>query len=72
MKKISVLIAGKHSTSISLEEDFYNELLEIAQKNDISVNKLITQIDKERKTDNLSSAIRLYVLSYYKQLSAPK
>jgi predicted DNA-binding ribbon-helix-helix protein len=72
MKKISVLIAGKHSTSISLEEDFYNELLEIAQKNDISVNKLITQIDKDRKTDNLSSAIRLYILYYYKHLSAPK
>lgn len=72
MKKISVLIAGKHSTSISLEEDFYNELLEIAGKKNISINNLITQIDKERKTNNLSSAIRLYILSYYKQLSAPK
>ena len=72
MKKISVLIAGKHSTSISMEEDFYNELLEIARKKNISINNLITQIDKERKTNNLSSAIRLYILSYYKQLSAPK
>ena len=72
MKKISVLIAGKHSTSISLEEDFYNELLEIARKKNISINNLITKIDKERKTNNLSSAIRLYILSYYKQLSAPK
>ena len=72
MKKISVLIAGKHSTSISLEEDFYNELLEIARKKNISINNLMTKIDKERKTNNLSSAIRLYILSYYKQLSAPK
>ena len=72
MKKISVLIAGKHSTSISLEEDFYNELLEIARKKNISLNSLITLIDKEKKINNLSSAIRLYILSYYKHLSAPK
>ena len=72
MKKFSVLIAGRHATSISLEEEFYEELIQIATKQNTSRNQLITQIDSERTTDNLSSAIRLYVLQYYKNLSTPK
>lgn len=67
MHKISVLIAGKHSTSISLEEEFLAELKKIAELKQISFNKLITEIDSTRKTENLSSAIRIYVLAFYKQ-----
>ena len=66
MRKISVLIAGQHSTSISLEEEFLAELKKIATKEKISLNELITKIDSERQTPNLSSAIRLYVLDFYK------
>ena len=66
MRKISVLIAGQHSTSISLEEEFLAELKKIANEEKISLNELITKIDSERKTPNLSSAIRLSVLDFYK------
>ena len=69
MIKISVLIAGQHSTSISLEEEFFTELQIIAEKKNISRNKLITLIDRERGDNNLSSAIRLYVLQYYKNIN---
>lgn len=67
MIKISVLIAGQHATSISLEEDFYRELVNIAKEKKLSRNELVTLIDRERTVDNLSSAIRLYVLQYYKE-----
>lgn len=70
MKKISVLIAGRHATSISLEDVFYQEFLKIAKEQNISRNQLITKIDRERDNENLSSAIRLYVLNYYKKKSA--
>ncbi len=66
MIKISVLIAGRHATSISLEEDFYQEFINIAKEKNLSRNELVTIIDRERTVDNLSSAIRLYVLQYYK------
>lgn len=73
MKKISVLIAGRHATSISLEDDFYAALLQIATAQKISLNQLITKIDSSRETENLSSAIRLYVLHYYQNLlTTPK
>ncbi len=67
MKKFSVRIAGRHATSISLEEEFYQLLLDIAKERNIPVNALITQIDKDRTTANLSSSIRLYILRYLQQ-----
>ena len=70
MIKISVLIAGRHATSISLEEEFYEEFLNIAAEKKMSRNQLITQIDRTRTAENLSSAVRLFVLQYYKDKSA--
>lgn len=67
MIKISVLIAGRHATSISLEEDFYQEFINIAKEKNLSRNELATIIDRERTVDNLSSAIRSYILQYYKE-----
>ena len=67
MKKISVLIASQHATSISLEDAFYVALLEISQVQKKSVNELITQIDRERAEKNLSAAVRVYILQYYRQ-----
>lgn len=62
MKKFSVIIANRHATSISLEPEFYGALLAIAKENNITLNQLVTEIDKNRTTANLSSALRIYVL----------
>lgn len=65
MKKISVLIANRHATSISLEDEFYQILTDIASQKKIPLSTLITEIDEERDTScNLSSAIRIYILKY--------
>jgi predicted DNA-binding ribbon-helix-helix protein len=58
--KHSVRIAG-HQTSISLEQRFWDILREIATRKNISINKLVTDIDADR-TGNMSSTLRLYVL----------
>ena len=60
MKKRSVLIAG-HPTSVSLEEEFWDALKEVAAARRVSVNALIEEIDAGR-VGNLSSAIRVFVL----------
>jgi predicted DNA-binding ribbon-helix-helix protein len=62
--KHSILING-HKTSISLEDDFWNSLKEIAKERGGTLSQLIAKIDAERKFANLSSAIRLFVLQYY-------
>ncbi|HYH20605.1 MAG TPA: ribbon-helix-helix domain-containing protein [Azospirillum sp.] len=65
MKKRSVLIAG-HPTSVSLEEEFWDALKEVAAARRLSVNALIEAIDAER-AGNLSSAIRVFVLNAYRR-----
>ena len=62
MKKFSVLIANRHATSISLEEPFYEVLKQIAKEQNTTLSALITQIDATRTEENLSSAIRVFVL----------
>lgn len=61
LRKRSVTIAG-HRTSISLEDEFWAELVRIAAERETSLNSLISDIDDGRAT-NLSSAIRLHVLA---------
>lgn len=64
MKKISVSLSG-HQTSISLEQEFLEMLHKIANVKNISVAGLISEIDDNRKIgQNLSSAIRVWILDY--------
>ena len=60
--KRSVVIAG-HSTSVSLEEPFWEALRGIAAARGRSVQALIGEIDATRGGQNLSSAIRVFVLA---------
>ena len=70
--KRSVLIAG-HQTSVSLEDAFWKELREIAGERNMTVADFIAAIDRERQHKNLSSAIRLFVLDFYRdQLSVER
>lgn len=67
MLKKSVIIANRHETSISLEDEFFVELQLIAKEKNLSINQIVTLIDSEREVDNLSSAIRIYILKHIKQ-----
>jgi predicted DNA-binding ribbon-helix-helix protein len=63
--KRSVVIAG-HKTSVSVEEEFWKSLKEIAGWRDMTLAELVREIDANREHDNLSSAIRLFVLGVYR------
>lgn len=64
MKKRSVRISG-HETSISLEEQFWRSLKEIAAVRGMSLTSLIAEIDEERD-GNLSSSLRVYALEWFR------
>jgi predicted DNA-binding ribbon-helix-helix protein len=63
-RKRSVTIAG-HATSISLEAPFWDAIRDIAAQQDMSAQDLIAEIDNSKRMASLSSAIRLYILSWY-------
>ncbi len=64
-RKYSLTIK-RHRTSISLEEPFYEALVDVARDLQKTVPELIGEIDKESRETGLSSAVRLYVLRYYR------
>ena len=67
--KRSIMVAG-HKTSVSLEDAFWNALKEIARERHMRLSELVAKIDAQRQLSNLSSALRLFVLEFYRtQLS---
>jgi predicted DNA-binding ribbon-helix-helix protein len=68
--KRSILIAGRR-TGVSVEDAFWKGLKEIARGRNITLSDLVTTINSKRKHNNLSSAIRLFVLDYYRRQAVP-
>lgn len=64
MRKRSLTIDG-HRTSISLEDEFWDGLKHIATTRKTKVIDIVKEID-EKRSSGLSSAIRIFVLNYYK------
>ncbi|MGC6471990.1 MAG: ribbon-helix-helix domain-containing protein [Parvibaculales bacterium] len=64
-EKRSITIAG-HATSISLEKPFWDAVRAIAGARGLSLPDLIAEIDAESREASLSSAIRVYVLHWYR------
>jgi predicted DNA-binding ribbon-helix-helix protein len=62
--KRSVTI-GDHRTSVSLESEFWNCLKAIADSRQTTLSDLVGEIDTSRENGNLSSALRVFVLSQY-------
>jgi predicted DNA-binding ribbon-helix-helix protein len=66
IRKHSTTLHG-HRTSFSLEDEFWAELTAIATTRAMPLAALISEIDDHRDADsNLSSALRLHVLTWLK------
>lgn len=66
MEKRSLTIAG-HRTSLALEPEFWAALDEIAAQRGVSVAGQIGEIDEARSVPNLSSAVRIAILAWYRE-----
>jgi len=71
MQKRSITLAG-HKTSLAMEEEFWQALSQIASANQSTIPLLISRIDADRTTQNLSSAVRVFVLGYFRGVSVEK
>lgn len=63
--KRSIELHG-HKTSVSLEDEFWNGLRAIAELKNCPLPDMLQAIDAARGVANLSSAIRVHVLEYYR------
>lgn len=67
VRKRSIEVNGK-LTSVSLEEEFWNELRDAIQSRGITMNALVTEIEDGRTHANRSSALRVYALRWAKRI----
>jgi predicted DNA-binding ribbon-helix-helix protein len=66
----TVRIGGRNS-GVSVEDAFWDAVKDIAAAEGTSLAGLVTTINRERQPANLSSAIRLFVLDYYRSRMRP-
>jgi predicted DNA-binding ribbon-helix-helix protein len=69
MKSVAVtrsIVIGGHKINFTLEEPIWAGLKEIAQCDHQTLSKLVGKIDSERHIGNLSSALRMFVLDYFR------
>jgi len=67
--KRSIVIHGR-KTSISIENSFWNGLKEIAKDSRRSLSEVVGTISQERPAgSNLSSAIRVHILTHFRTLA---
>jgi predicted DNA-binding ribbon-helix-helix protein len=61
------IVRDGHKSSVSLEDEFWDALREIADRENMTMSALVATID--HGSDNLSSAIRVFVLDHFRRNS---
>lgn len=61
----NVVVAGRR-TSVRLEPLMWDALQEIAAGQGMNVNQLVTQIKRSGGRSSLTSAIRVYIVDFYR------
>jgi predicted DNA-binding ribbon-helix-helix protein len=65
------IVINDHKTSVTLEEEFWEALKEMATLRGTTIKALVSAIDLKRDHSNLSSAVRPFVLDFYRKQLPP-
>jgi predicted DNA-binding ribbon-helix-helix protein len=61
----SVIVAGRRTT-VRLEPVMWDALHDIAGRRRVTMNALVTEIDRGRTGPGLTTAIRVYIVEFYR------
>ena len=64
----NVTIHG-HRTSMSLETAIWSGLEEICEREDVTFNQLCSLIDRSRESTSRTSAVRTFIVNYYRHIA---
>ncbi|MBZ0325899.1 MAG: ribbon-helix-helix domain-containing protein, partial [Alphaproteobacteria bacterium] len=64
----NVTVSG-HRTSMRLEPELWEALTEIARREERTVNEICTEVDRRRGESTLTSAIRVFIVTYFRSLA---
>lgn len=62
---------GGRRTSVRLEPDLWEALRDIAAREQRSLHEICTDIDRTRGGTRLTSAMRIYIVNYFRSAANP-
>ncbi len=65
------IVVGGHRTTVRLEPAMWDALHDIAGRQQVTLNDLVTSIDRERTASSLTAAIRVYIVDFYRAAALP-
>lgn len=65
----NIVVAG-HRTSMRLEPEMWDALAEICNREKSSIKDICTLIDSSRGSTSLTSAVRVFILAYFRFAAA--
>jgi predicted DNA-binding ribbon-helix-helix protein len=63
------VVAARGRTSMRLEPELWDALLEICLREDLDASELVRQIEAKGHAGGLTSAVRVFVMTYYRTAS---
>ena len=64
------VVAGRGRTSMRLEPELWEALAEICEHEDTDVGELIRRIERSSPSGSRTSAVRVYIVRYYRDAAA--
>lgn len=61
----NVTVSGRR-TSLRMEPLLWDSLKEISERENLSINRICSEIDRRRGCANLTAALRVFIISYYR------
>lgn len=63
------MTVGHRRTSVSLEDHVWDGLTDICRREAIGIDTLCTEVDRRRSRSSMSSALRVFLLLYFRALA---
>lgn len=67
----NVTVNGRR-TSLRLEPEFWEGLAEIAQRENTSINGVVSRLDRQRREATLTSHVRIFTFSYFRSAATER
>ena len=63
------MTVGSRRTSVSLEDHVWEGLAEVCRREGVGIDALCTEVDRRRTRSTMSSALRVFLLLYFRGLA---
>lgn len=63
------MTVGSRRTSVSLEDHVWDGLTDICRREGVGIDTLCTEVDRRRSRSSMSSALRVFLLLYFRALA---